>query len=94
MKRYKNCNRVVKCYRWLKYKPLAALKAVVAVTYWICTGARVPEFMRDQNETLSFIWRCHLSVADMDMNNYVTLQEAITELKDKINGSKQVENAD
>lgn len=94
MKRYKDCKWVVKCYRWFRYKPLAVAKAIVCVFCWICTGARVPDFMHDQSDTLSFIWRHHLSLADVHMHNYVTLHEAITELKDKINVGKQVANAD
>jgi hypothetical protein len=94
MKRYKDCTRIVKCYRWLRYKPLAAVKAIIAIVCWTCTGAKVPEFMHDRRDTLGCVWRCHLSLADFDMNNCVTLHEATTELKDKINAGKQVADAD
>lgn len=93
MKRYKECTRIVKCYRWLRYKPLAAAVATFSMFCWLVSGAKRQEFFT-RLETPGMVWRCYMSLADYEMGNYVTLQEAITELKERHNGSKQVENAD
>jgi hypothetical protein len=90
MKRYKYCSKPVKCYRWLRYKPLFAIVASYHIICWLATRAKTNDFMPLRMDMLKMIWQCSMSMADIQMRNYLTLQELISELKDRIDESKQM----
>jgi len=64
-KRYQECSWLEKSYRWIRYKPLYVIKAVLI-------------FIRSKNRRkykFKSIWRIHMSLAEMKMNHYYTMNE-------------------
>lgn len=72
----------IKAYRWLAYKPIAALAAVVETVAWIAKGC--PPFFGTRRATFKSIWFSNVkSIAEYRMGNSKTTQEFIDELHER-----------
>jgi hypothetical protein len=74
----------IKAYRWLRWVPLYACVAAWRVALWAITGARVPlddPWPYDRLRYCGHIWRATMSLALFEMGNWVTLDEAMAELR-------------
>jgi hypothetical protein len=76
-KRYPS--RLVRVFRWLRWKPLYGLYAGCAITGWLLTGARIPLAERNGRPTrrawMRHIWRLYMSLASFETRNVQTFDE-------------------
>ena len=89
MKRYKDCSRPVRAWRWLRYVLPAYFSAANTSVWWLLSGARPMEGPRPattctRKETLRFIWRCIVNVAQCRAGNYQTIDEIMEQSRRKL----------
>ena len=73
--RYQFQPRIVKVYRWLRYKPKWAIISIKCIISWILTGMPLyPEFS-SRWELLKCIWGANFGPADFEMQHWYTQKE-------------------
>lgn len=90
--RYQNQTRLVKAYRWLRWKPLYSAKFCLAVASWALKGAPLPEpvtfndgrvvqFHPTRRSVIRHLQQYYRSLAGMEMQHWFTLDECIQDAK-------------
>lgn len=84
---YKNQPWLVRFLKWLYWKPIYWLLGLVDTIVWCGYGMKIPEsekkFFKGRFDFICHLFRCELSMADIRMKNYQTLDEVIAELRAK-----------
>lgn len=85
--RYQNQTRVVKFCRWLRWKPFYCVLGCWAIVRWAARGcpkfAEEPDWPMTRWEHMGMIWRLSTSEADMKMRHYYTLEEVLSEYRER-----------
>lgn len=82
--RYQNQSRLVRCYRWLRYKPYGFVRNIAICAYW-AIFSRVPIFGDRPAfwSDLKLLWEINCSWADIEMNWMYSLDEVYDELEEE-----------
>lgn len=77
----------VKAYRWVRWRPVFALRAIVNTLHWLITGARIQRpvagvLYRSRWAYLRGIWEINKSLAEYNMGAWKTLDECLAEIND------------
>ena len=78
--RYQYQCRLVKLYRWCRWKPWYALKAVVAIVRY----PNIPpdeDWFRTRKKWRRHLWDLHMAVASAKMRHLYTFEEVLDDLR-------------
>jgi len=71
----------VRAYRWLRWKPMYCIVALVSIIRWLAGGAKVDDGISlDRFEVIGNIWTCKMSSACFRMGHWYTTEEVFKEL--------------
>ncbi len=80
--RYQYQNRLVKIYRWLRWKPYYKVRAIYALILWVIGGSEIPvedkPFFANRKQYILHIIFLFNSLAEYKMKHLYTLEEAFT----------------
>lgn len=84
---YKNRAWPIRFLKWLYWKPVYFILGLVDLMIWFSHRMEIPQnerkFFKGKFDYMCHILRCELSIADIKMGNYQTLDEVIAELRAK-----------
>ena len=79
--RYQFQTRIIKIYRWLRWKPWYVLLTTLTIVRWLVTGAKIPTeeklwfIMRE--DYIKHLWTMGMALAECKMKHLYTLEEVI-----------------
>lgn len=86
--RYQNQTRLVKAYRWLRWKPWFYALAVARACRWAATGCKPLviseecEYVETRWSTIDLLWSLTIAEASIKMNHLFTMEEVWPEFYD------------
>ncbi len=80
--RYQYQNRLVKIYRWLRWKPYYKVRAIYALILWVIGGSEIPvedkPFFANRKQYISFTFEISDGLADYKMKHLYAFEEVFT----------------